>query len=66
MATVARLSTKCFVYDFVTTGIFRYFKLGIMHRLLKRHALINMNGIVEVFGSFSATFLPIQEDCTLV
>ena len=48
-----------FSYDFVTTGIFRYFKLEILYRLLNRHALISVNGNFEVFGSFSVTSLPI-------
>ena len=49
-----RLPAKChfFSYDFVTTGIFRYFKQEILYRLLNRHTLISANGIVEVLGSF--------------
>ena len=49
----------CFSYDFVTTGTFMYFKLETLYRLSNRHALMNMNGIFEVLGTFSATLLSI-------
>ena len=49
----------CFLYDFVTTGIFRYFELEILYGLLNRHVLISVNGNFEVFGSFSTSLLPI-------
>ena len=53
MVAVTRLLARLrFLYDFVNTGIFRYFKLEILHRLLSRHTLLSMN-TVEVFGSFS-------------
>ena len=55
-----------FSYNFVDTGIFRYFKLEISYRLLNRHALASVKNIVEIFSSYSVTLLSVQEDYTQV
>ena len=51
-------------YDYVNTEIFTYFKLELLYRLLNRLIVVSVNDIDEVFSSFSATLLPIQEDYT--
>ena len=53
-------------YDYVNTEIFTYFKLQLLYSLLNRPVLVSVKDIDEVFGSFCATLLPIQEDCTQV
>ena len=42
-------SRCCFLYGFVDAGKFRYFKLEILYRLLSRHTLLSVNGVVELF-----------------
>ena len=57
-----QLNVALFIQFYEYRDNFCYFKLKISYRLFNRHARVIVNDIVEVFGCFSITLLPIQED----